>query len=113
MEILIVNTVDNPLLSRKEVEFEIDEKSPPNRIEVKEKIAAMHNADFGNVFVKKIQTRFGKTKVTGIAMVYDNAEATKVEAGYVKLRNMDKESREEAKKVEKKKKKKKKGRHKK
>ncbi|MBD3187148.1 30S ribosomal protein S24e [Candidatus Bathyarchaeota archaeon] len=113
LEISILETTENPLLKRKEISFMIDEDSPPDRIEVKEKLAAMHNADFDHVFVRKITTRFGKRAVTGLAMIYEDEESTKNEPNYVKLRNMKKEERDALKKEEKKPKKKKKGRRKK
>ena len=60
MDITIEELKENPLLHRKEVSFKVVDSSPPDRIEVKEKLAAMHNSDFNLVFVKEIKTRFGK-----------------------------------------------------
>lgn len=108
MDIEIVETTENPILRRKEISFSIEEKSMPERIEVKEKLAAMHNADFDLVFVKKIEPSFGRTRVTGTAMVYEDKEASQVEPRYMKIRNMKKEERDEARKAIKKKAKKKK-----
>jgi len=44
VEIKIIEVKENKLLHRKEVSFEIDHlgQGSPNRIEVKEKLAAMH-----------------------------------------------------------------------
>ena len=99
MDIEIVETTENPILRRKEISFSIEEKSMPERIEVKEKLAAMHNADFDLVFVKKIEPSFGTTRVTGIAMVYEDKEASQIEPRYMRIRNMKKEERDEARKA--------------
>ena len=64
LDIQIVETTENPILRRKEISFSIEEKSMPERVEVKEKLAAMHNADFDLVFVREIKPSFGTTKVS-------------------------------------------------
>jgi ribosomal protein S24E len=53
--------------------------------------------------------RFGKLTLTGFATIYENAEATKIEPKYVRIRNMPKEKRDEARKAGHKPRKKKKG----
>ncbi|MHA1791552.1 MAG: 30S ribosomal protein S24e [Promethearchaeota archaeon] len=113
MDIEILESIDNVLLNRKEVKFKIAAEKPPDRVDVKEKIAALHNADFNLVFIKKLKTRFGKTEITGEATVYKDEDSAKIEPSYIKIRNMKKDERDAALKAEKKPKKKKKSRHKK
>lgn len=108
MDIQVLSVKENPLLRRKEVAFKVDQSGTPDRIEVKEKLAAMHNADFNLVFVKGIKARFGKTEVTGEATIYKDEESAKIEPTYIKVRNVKKDEREEAKKAAKKTRKKKK-----
>ncbi|MHA1369290.1 MAG: 30S ribosomal protein S24e [Promethearchaeota archaeon] len=98
MEIEIIESKDNPLLRRKEIKFRIREKQTPERVAVKEKLAAMHNADFNLVFIRKIQTRFGTPEVTGYAMIYEDEQATKSEPEYIRIRNLKKEERNAARK---------------
>ena len=109
MKIDILNTVENPFLHRKEVSFRIaDENATPERVSVKEKLAAMHNKDFNLVFVRMIGTRFGSRTNTGRAHIYDDEESAKIEPIYIRIRNMKKEERDEASKTLKKPRKKKK-----
>jgi ribosomal protein S24E len=100
MDIQVKEVRANPLLKRKEVLFSlVPEKGVPDRVEVKERIAALHNAKFELTFVRKLATRFGKTEITGTAMIYDDEESAKIEPSYVKIRNVAKDKREEAKKA--------------
>nr|MDO8110355.1 30S ribosomal protein S24e [Candidatus Sigynarchaeota archaeon] len=80
----------------------------PDRVAVKEKIAALHNAKFELTFVRKLAGRFGKTELVGTAMIYDDEESAKIEPTYVKIRNLAKDKRDEARKASKKPRKKKK-----
>ncbi len=103
MDIIVKSVTANPLLKRKEVLFTLNpDKGAPDRVEVRDKIAALHNAKFELTFVRKLGTRFGKTEIAGTAMIYDDEEAAKVEPSYIKVRNVKKENREEAKKAAKK-----------
>ena len=99
MNIQVKSVTTNPLLKRREISFVVDEKGTPDRVVVKEKLAALHNADFGLTFVRSIKGRFGKTELVGTAMIYDNEEAAKVEPQYIKIRNMAKDKRDEARKA--------------
>ena len=102
MDIQIKSVISNPLLKRREISFVVDEKGTPDRVVVKEKLAALHNANFELTFVRSIKGRFGKTALVGTAMIYDNEEAAKIEPLYIKIRNMPKEKRDEARKASKK-----------
>jgi small subunit ribosomal protein S24e len=112
-EIEIKEAKKNPLIDRKEIKFHINHPNmgTPNRIDVKKKLAAMETADESLVFIKNIRTIFGQRKVNGIAAIYGNQEvANQFEAVYIKIRNMPKDQREEArKKIKEAKKKKKRG----
>nr|MDO8085299.1 hypothetical protein [Candidatus Sigynarchaeum springense] len=103
MDVQIKTVKPNPLLKRREISFMVyPDKGAPDRIEVKEKIAALQSAKFELTFVRKLNSRFGTTKLEGTAMIYDNEEAAKIEPTYVKIRNIAKDKREEAKKAAKK-----------
>jgi ribosomal protein S24E len=100
-KIEILETYENPLAKRKEIKFKIDNRNTgtPNRYEVKQKLAALETADENLVFVKKIKTHFGDSKVLGEANIYENEEfANKFEPTYITIRNLPKEEREEARK---------------
>jgi small subunit ribosomal protein S24e len=103
MDVQIKTVTPNPLLKRREVSFTLNpDKGAPDRVEVKEKIAALHNAKFELTFVRKLSSRFGKTELVGTAMIYDDEESAKIEPTYVKIRNIAKDKREEARKAAKK-----------
>ncbi|HME55186.1 MAG TPA: 30S ribosomal protein S24e [Candidatus Lokiarchaeia archaeon] len=108
-DIQVKSVTTNPLLKRREILFTVDEKGTPDRVAVKEKLAALHNADFELTFVRSIKGRFGKTELVGTAMIYDDEEAAKIEPMYVKIRNMPKDKRDEARKATRKPRSKKKG----
>jgi len=111
VNINVLNQKSNPLLHRTEIEFEIEHlgAGSPNRLEVREKLAAMMTAKSELTFVRIMKPRFGIPQVHGIAHVYDDeATAEKLEPTYIKIRNMPKEERNDAWKAEKAKKKRKK-----
>ena len=103
MDIQVKEVKANPLLKRREVAFTLNpDKGAPDRVEVRDKIAALHNAKFELTFVRKLGSRFGKTEIVGTAMIYDDEASAKLEPTYVKIRNIAKDKREEAKKAAKK-----------
>jgi ribosomal protein S24E len=103
MDIQVKEVRANPLLKRKEVLFSLNpDKGVPDRCEVRDRVAALHNAKFELTFIRKLATRFGKTEIVGTAMIYDNEEAAKIEPTYIKVRNIKKEQRDEARKASKK-----------
>ncbi|MEX2682835.1 MAG: 30S ribosomal protein S24e [Candidatus Sigynarchaeota archaeon] len=100
MDVQIKTVKPNPLLKRREISFMIiPDKGAPDRVEVKEKIAALQNAKFELTFVRKLNPRFGKRSLEGTAMIYDDEEAAKIEPTHVKIRNIPKDKREEARKA--------------
>lgn len=111
VDINVLNKKANPLLHRTEIEFEIEHlgSGSPNRLEVREKLAAMMTAKSELTFIRSMKPRFGIPQVHGMAHIYDDeATAEKIEPTYIKIRNMEKEKRNDAWKAEKAKKKKKK-----
>jgi small subunit ribosomal protein S24e len=91
MEIKIVSEKENPLLKRREVNFQIEHSetgSTPSRLDVKKAIAAMLKKDAELVFVRKFETKTGTHMVFGRANVYDSTENAKfTEPEYIKKRN--------------------------
>jgi small subunit ribosomal protein S24e len=91
MEIKIVSEKENPLLKRREVDFQIEHGetgSTPSRFEVKKAIAAVLKKDAELVFVRKFETKTGTHVVFGRANVYDSIEnAGFTEPEYIKKRN--------------------------
>ena len=111
VNINILEVKENKVLHRKEISFEIEHlgSGSPNRLEVKEKLAAMQTSKPELTFIKQMKTRFGLPHVQGTATIYDDAEvAEKLEPNYIKIRNMPKDQRNDAQKALKDKKKKKK-----
>jgi len=111
VNIQIIDITENKILHRKEVTFNIEhlKQGSPNRIEVRDKLAAMQTASSGMTFIKTMQPVFGLPQVHGTATIYDNEDvAKKLEPDYSKIRNLPKEKRDEALKNKKAKKQKKK-----
>jgi ribosomal protein S24E len=99
MDIEIKEIKDNPALHRKEISFVIRHlgQGSPNRLEVKDKLAALQTADPKLTFIVKLQTVFGIPEVQGKARIYEDAEvANRVERKYIHIRNMPKEARADA-----------------
>ncbi len=98
MKVEITDKRRNELLKREELKFSVDHKGSgtPTRIEVRQKIADMLNADKETVYVEKIGTRTGSRLATGRANVYDSVEqAKRVEPGYIIQRNQPKTEKKE------------------
>ena len=111
VNIKILSVEDNPILHRTEIKFEIEHlgMGSPNRIEVRDKLAALQSAKTELTFIKKMKSRFGKPSVSGHAIIYEDEEnARKLEPKYSQIRNIPKEKRDDAWKEAKSKKKKKK-----
>ena len=99
MEITIVKEIENPILHRKAIHFEIlhQNKGSPNRLEVRDKIAAMQTAEPDLTFIKSMTTTFGLPKLTGKALIYsDEKVASELEPTYSRIRNMPKDQRDDS-----------------
>jgi ribosomal protein S24E len=102
---------ENPLLHRKEITFEIEHlgQATPNRLEVRDKLAALQTVKAELTFIKSMQPVFSMPRILGTAFIYNDEEtAQRLEPLYFKIRQMPKEKREETWKAAKAKKKKKK-----
>ena len=90
---------DNQILHRTEIKFEIEHlgMGSPNRIEVRDKLAALQSAKTELTFIKKMKSRFGFPKVIGHAIIYaDEETAQKLEPKYSQIRNIPKDKRDDA-----------------
>ena len=96
----ISNQTENRLLSRKEVDGEIDFKgATPSNDELAKSIASNLKSTPDLVVVKKIYTEFGKTHATFDAIVYDNKEAKDTAEKMTKhMKEKQKKAAEDAKK---------------
>lgn len=92
MEIKILSQIENPMLKRKEVVFQVEHDqtgSTPPRTEVKEAIARALKKEPSLVFVKKVETKTGTHIAIGTANIYDSVEHAKlIEPEYIVKRNI-------------------------
>ena len=89
MDITIVEEDENPMLHRTDVRFELThEEATPERLSVRDSLAAMLNKDSKEVVVHDLDTKFGMRKTIGYAKVYESPEhAQDVEQDYMLERN--------------------------
>jgi small subunit ribosomal protein S24e len=104
MEVKVTSEKQNPMLKRKEVNFQLEHPqmgSTPSRAEVRKAVAAATKADESFVFVKRFETKTGTHTAFGIANIYDTIEQAKlIEPEYILKRNIPPEKAKEAKEVE-------------
>jgi ribosomal protein S24E len=101
MKIELISRKENPLLARKEVDFEVQDPSTPSRAEARNQIAALLKVAPDRVYILKLQTRSGTQKTLGRAHVYDSAErAQHIEERYIITRNNPPKEEKEEKKEE-------------
>lgn len=88
---------ENPLIGRREVTFEVEEKATPSRADVRREIAVMLRADLDRVWVRRLVTKAGTHASVGVTHVYnDAAQALKTEPEHIIKRNQPKKEAEEA-----------------
>lgn len=89
MDIEIIEESENPMLHRKDVTFKvIHEEATPERLSVRDSLAAMLNKDADEVVIRDLNTKFGMRTTIGEAKVYDDDEhAREIEREYVLERN--------------------------
>ncbi|PSP59626.1 30S ribosomal protein S24e [Halobacteriales archaeon QH_7_66_37] len=89
MDITILEEDENPMLHRTDVRFELThEEATPERLSVRDSLAAMLNKDSKEVVVHDLDTKFGMRKTVGYAKVYESPEhAQDVEQDYMLERN--------------------------
>jgi small subunit ribosomal protein S24e len=99
MEVKILSEKQNPMLRRKEVDFQTEHGqsgSTPSRLEIRKAVATTLKADENMVFVKRFVTRTGTHTAVGVAHIYDTIEQAKlVEPEYVVKRNIPPEKPKE------------------
>jgi small subunit ribosomal protein S24e len=89
MDITILEEEENPMLHRKDVRFQMThEDATPERLSVRDSLAAKLNKDSKEVVVRNLDTKFGMRKTIGNAKVYESAEiARDVEQDHMLDRN--------------------------
>ena len=100
-EVKLLKEYENPLLERKEVEFEVThvKASSPSRFEVKEKLAEKLGVDPKFVYIIKMETKTNTWKTFGIAHVYNSEERAKLLLPkHIILRNLPKKEKEKVEK---------------
>jgi small subunit ribosomal protein S24e len=102
----ILEEKKNPLIDRQEIKFRIDHfnASTPNRLEIKNKIAAMKNSNEKFTIIRRIQTHFGGAYDIGHVNIYENAKELQFyEPFHIQVRNLPKDTRSEVYKLKKRK----------
>ncbi|MCX6649456.1 MAG: 30S ribosomal protein S24e [Candidatus Bathyarchaeota archaeon] len=93
MKLELTSTKINKVVGRKELAFKVDEASTPSRADVRRDIAVLMRTELDNVYVRKLKTKAGTRKITGVAHVYnDAATALAIEPKYIITRNKGKEA---------------------
>ncbi len=89
MELRIEKERYNPLLKRREVYFRvIFNGATPKRSEVREKLAALLNANLDTTVIDWMRNEFGKTEAVGYAKIYDTEEDMRsIEEEHILRRN--------------------------
>jgi small subunit ribosomal protein S24e len=99
MDIKVISDKQNPLLKRREVQFQVEHTqtgSTPPRLEVRKALASALKANMDLVIIKKFETKTGTNAAVGIANVYDSAEQLKlIEPEYIVKRNVPAEKSKE------------------
>jgi len=73
MKINILKEENKPLLSRTEINIEIEfEGATPSKEEVKKEVAKLKKKDESLVAVKEIYVKFGSRKAKSLIYIYDN-----------------------------------------
>lgn len=89
MDISIVSEEENPMLHRTDVTFEIiHEEATPERLSVRDSLAAKLNKNAEEVVIREMNTKFGMRTTVGYAKVYQSPDfARDVEQDHMLERN--------------------------
>ncbi|MFB6354298.1 MAG: 30S ribosomal protein S24e [Halobacteriales archaeon] len=89
MEITVVDEEENPMLHRTDVTFRVSHvEATPDRLAVRDSLAARLNKDADEVVIRKLDTKFGMRTTYGEAKVYESpAFAKDVEQDHMLERN--------------------------
>lgn len=99
MDIKIISDKRNPLLKRREIQFQVEHVQTggtPQRLDVRKAVANALKTDVNLVIIKKFETKTGTHAAIGIANVYDSIEQVKlIEPEYIIKRNVPAEKPKE------------------
>ncbi|MDZ7700903.1 MAG: 30S ribosomal protein S24e [Halobacteriales archaeon] len=89
MEITVVDEEENPMLHRTDVTFRVSHvEATPDRLAIRDSLAARLNKDADEVVIRKLDTKFGMRTTFGEAKVYESpVQAQEVEQAYMLERN--------------------------
>jgi len=89
MEITVLSEDENPMLHRTDVRFRVSHaEATPDRLGVRDSLAARLGKDADEVVIRSLDTKFGMRTTLGEAKVYESADrATDVEQDHVLERN--------------------------
>ena len=92
MKLEIKSQEDNHLLNRTEVKFELDHSgtATPSRQDVIDLVATKTNRDKKFIVIKQINTIYGKNISKGLAYIYTDEKAMKIEPAYITKRGTKK-----------------------
>ncbi len=98
MEIEIISKKDNQLFNRKEIEFLVKGIGPtPSRKELRQKIAALMNADEKTMVIDVLETIYGSSDIKGVARIYKNRkDLDALELSHIIERNFPEEKNTQA-----------------
>lgn len=98
MEIKIISQKENPLLKRKEIQFNVEHEtgSTPPRQEVRKAVAVALKSNVDLVFIRRFETKTGTHIAIGTANLYDSVgQARLIEPEYIVKRNVPPEKPKE------------------
>jgi ribosomal protein S24E len=99
MELKIIENNRSEVLKRNDIIGEFDQKTIPQKEEIRKNLSAQLNIPTNRMVIRKIDVKFGSTKGKVIVKAYDTEEnLNRIEAKFVKKRNETKKT--EAKKEE-------------
>jgi small subunit ribosomal protein S24e len=93
----IIEEKENDLINRLEIKFKLENqgKSSPNRMDLKKEIAAQKTVEEKLTIIRKVETHFGTSLITGLAHIYEDEETLKFyEPFHIRVRNIENENRE-------------------
>jgi small subunit ribosomal protein S24e len=98
MDIDIKEQIENPLLSRTEIQFNClyQGEATPKVLDVKNKLVAILNVDKNLLVVDKVKPNYGEGRAEGYAKLYDSEETlNRVERDHVVKKNQEAVASEE------------------
>lgn len=90
VEAKIVKEVENPLLKRREILFEVPHpgEHTPSVAEAREAVSALKNAPLEAVYVLSLRSMSGRQSSIGRAHVYFSPDYAKIEPEHVRIANL-------------------------